>query len=1221
MDNFSEETYDELDTKYLDSEDIAPLDSEDIEKLENDKNLSSYLSTNNLVDYIRIITSTPNLTKEENRTYLEEYRKTCDNRVREKLIKGNLRLVLSIAYKYRRKLESYVLLDVIQDGTIGLIEAIEDFDLSYDNAFSSYATPKILSRIGRGVTDNDAMIRRPVAFTTARNKYYNVIRERKERGEPLPTKEELLDILGVSPVILKEITNDEKRNVSSLDKKAGSNDDSDTSIMNFIACEDKTLEKILENGEETELLVYLRTMLSPRDYYIIYYTVIFPNMTYEAIGKNLNLTRQRVKQLKDKALKKVRLFYNDNRNRKLNNVLSGKELLNINKFKVKPLLPKQITKYLYLRDMVSNEEKEFLKLYIFGRWKFNVSLYSRVLNIPKEKVLELKNSVDQKLAPLKNSRSYQAFHNSVLSLGDIYEIDLDMPLNDIKNDVSVTYSLWKDRSFAELEEILKSQGVTLSLKMEQMLRMFFNDYNVDKVSNKEVEERVNSIIFNLGAREDISAQALMNTLKKHNSLFTEQEKYILMYKFGIISKKELKNKFGDLNTRAGYDYLFEKLYRAYYNLKSYNTYDFNREKYLSIRDTCVELLPKESVDILDAFYRNPESVTSHEKLSDEFNISLEEMESNLRQSKGQAVSIYVGSSKYIKPNYNIYRDYIIDNDLEFTGQANLIIRAFLIDGLTYSEISTKFGVSTYKISNTITNALWQIDSYRFGITSKNPKYDFNVLRQLLDKGNFDLEEKEILECFIDTKDRKYVSVKFGKPLSYIKGLITRLYNLYKKDAVKDVTLTSAEIIKFIEAPEVENVLSLVEREIIAKIYGLHCSYNKEGKVYSTSEVTSILGINNNVLTQKKSSALKTMKASKLGLYRTTLGFIKRRELKIKLMDPRLPISAKERSILEEAYGINRAYKTMKEIASEYGENETSIQRRIYRAIIMIKRYELGEIPGKVSFELDVEPYFKYFSQSDRLVLIDIFKNNLSAQEIGEKHNLTLYQAQTLIYRLRVYLKDLQDGITKGIDFDYFYETVLKPDVPYHGNKKRSLEEFIYHYEDRMSYKDIAEKYYPDNNRGEKLVHKDVTRLLIAVMKRKSGIVMSPEFSYDKVHAYYLAHQDNLTINQERAYYNYFKNYEKGNAYTEKVPVRIALDLLSETNSYIHLNTCTKEQIKEFIMKYHSKLPLRMILYLAQTFDIDAKEIMSGQDIKHVLRFLSQYNTVSISQDDKKLNLK
>jgi RNA polymerase primary sigma factor len=290
----------ETEDRYRDgAEFFTKEEIEDADNLRLDDSVKMYLKT---------IGQIPLLTPQEEVYYARLYRDgdfQTSQRSKQRLIEANLRLVVSIAKKYLNRGMSF--LDLIQEGNIGLIRAVEKFDLDRGFKLSTYATWWIRQAISRALADQAELIRKPVHMVETITKLGRASKDIQQREGREANNREIASAMNVTEDKVREILKVAQKPIS-LEKPIGNDKDSlfqdFQENKNIVSPEVETMYELTR----TKINRILQT-LSQREQRVLrlrYGLDDGMSRTLEEVGREFNVTRERIRQIEMKALKKLK---------------------------------------------------------------------------------------------------------------------------------------------------------------------------------------------------------------------------------------------------------------------------------------------------------------------------------------------------------------------------------------------------------------------------------------------------------------------------------------------------------------------------------------------------------------------------------------------------------------------------------------------------------------------------------------------------------------------------------------------------------------------------------------------------------------------------------------------------------------------------------------------------------------------------------------------------
>jgi len=291
--------------------DIEIKEKKDFLEVSSDKNKKYKEDIKLKVDpiqiYLKEISKTSFLTAEEEKDLAKRI-ENDDPLAKTKLIQANLRLVVSIAKKYIGKSNNLTLLDLIQEGNLGLFRAVEKFDWRRGYKFSTYATWWIRQSINRALADQARTVRIPVHMVETISKYSKIRRELLQSLGREPTVDEIANEMGLPVHKVNYITKIFQK-TASLESPVS--DDADSSILSDFVQDNKT---VLPSTEAARNLLKQRlndilSDLNYREQRILAMRFGLDDgvsHTLEEVGEEFNVTRERIRQIEAKSLEKIR---------------------------------------------------------------------------------------------------------------------------------------------------------------------------------------------------------------------------------------------------------------------------------------------------------------------------------------------------------------------------------------------------------------------------------------------------------------------------------------------------------------------------------------------------------------------------------------------------------------------------------------------------------------------------------------------------------------------------------------------------------------------------------------------------------------------------------------------------------------------------------------------------------------------------------------------------
>jgi len=295
-----DEFYKQLDELHIEVVESGPEEEEEPTKAQPDM---AEVSTDSLQLFLKDIGKVPLLTAAQE-VELSKRIERGDHRAKQQMVEANLRLVVSIAKNYRN--QGLPFLDLIQEGTIGLVRAAEKFDYRKGFKFSTYATWWIRQAVARALADKARTIRMPVHVVEKLNKIGRVERKLLAELGHDPTADEIARELEIEREEVEQIRRSAQAPIS-LEKPVG--DEEESEFGHFLADQSAAApDEAAETTLRKETLKRILCALSPRERRVLELRYGLDGQhprTLDEVGRTFNVTRERVRQIENQSLKKL----------------------------------------------------------------------------------------------------------------------------------------------------------------------------------------------------------------------------------------------------------------------------------------------------------------------------------------------------------------------------------------------------------------------------------------------------------------------------------------------------------------------------------------------------------------------------------------------------------------------------------------------------------------------------------------------------------------------------------------------------------------------------------------------------------------------------------------------------------------------------------------------------------------------------------------------------
>ncbi len=1135
---------------------------------------------------------------------------------RNRLFEGNLKLVVSIANKYVNKVRHLKILDIIQEGNLGLLKAIDGFDVELGYAFSTYANSVIENSIKTAIDKIEYEIKRSAKINRDFRQYQKLMAKSEQEGRNKPEDSEFCSILGITPKALEKAKMNSRFDTISLNSKMGEEEDA-LEFGDTVASTEMDFDNLIDKMVDFELLVALKSLLKPEEYYIIYHTILGEEKkTNEQVARSLGITKQAVNQRIRTILKKIKILMSKNRN-KITIEIAGikkRDGILFEKRKIKPLSLKNITLYLYIQATLTEREKIFLKEILFGNYSYSMQDMALLYDISLDEIKTMYQEIKRKISiKLSDMEKYQSFKNSLIKTHGakifyVFENDRFIDYDEVKKQ-------YENCTYEEIVQMYPDYERQPN-KVKQLLENYFGVVKPSSKTDYEIEREVNLVLHGYNPKNiNLSNEVLKQVYQKHREEFTSMEQlYLECIIFRDKNIEEFTSSYGPYKQtqvhRKKYR-LINRLERIYYRIDKVFEVSITKEQYIKIVNEYNNQIPEDIINLLNGYFGVRTQKLTISQLAQKYQVSEEEMSGIIFEAKSKLQTIYTNRNRQIHIEKSVYAPFVIDRKYEYSKDTREALDLYIIQNKDYKYIAGKLNISEHNVAQLISRGIQRIDFYRFQIlepikiTYHELEQFFHSLPKPLDE---DMRQIVILR-YRDYLSNDEISTQLSLPLAKINRLFSNFNVMYLKYKLNNVQIDHKDICVEIERHMSESILTEEEKTIMSLYIGFICEYNLEGAKCTEKEIGKRLGLSTD-MKRKIHTCLNKIKSRKIGILRPEMIYnLDRSAIEKQLQDPHLPIEERDKDLICRLLGLQGySYQTLKQVSQELEENEKNLRRRYQIAIVNINRYMLKEIKEKLNYEYDILPNLKYFSNSDRLFIQEYFKMGMSIEEIAKKYKLSKDKISNKLNQIQNRLHNiLFDPNAPKFDFDYCEEVVTNPDLPYYGEIGQVKNIFdLYVGQNELLNLNIVQiiKRLNLNMKAETL-KEIIYNFMLSICKYRDGIRKENTFPIEKVKMYYEQYQSILSGDERIKFCHYIERYEKSTiSNSPKMNRTILYKILeSEMGNHFSMRTATKEQVFQLLKKHSNSFSNSTRRALMIKFGITKREFMTGKEMNHVLRIL------------------
>lgn len=1157
--------------------------------------------------YLKEISRYPLLSNEQQQQLLIKYKQENDQESYQKLVNHNLRLSVFVAKKYINRCKSMSFLDLIQENSIILMDALKKFDITKGVQLSTYVVKAMERNILRQIDNQDSSIRKPVYMEVYNTKYKKFVEKYYLENQKLPSDKEIQDELDINEETLERLKELENLNPTSLNKKIDKKESEIGELESIVPSNEEGYSLSEKYIDEQIFKKKLQDILSKTDYYIIYNRIISKDTkTLEFLGYNLGITRERVRQKQADILKELKKELTSSQKRTTQKYkLSELETMNLN-----PIDPSLQAVYYYLKQKLDDLTYYILYTKTLNPKEDNIEHYHQ--KFPLASIDELKEEIklctDLKKQFFSNSTVSNIFSNfrKKYTIPQIFELDIK-PTTNLQ--YQVISSFFDNYTF---DEISKTKYFnSLDKHQQQLIESYFHIPSYPCQSQQyfnQIERDINLAIMGYYKpfEETVSQNEIRKILKQYSYKFSNQE--INVIKYYLLNER--KKSYSEEIYQHNLHYCKIKLLKIKYGIDNFFANTLSTEQLEEIKKNYPNLLNQEEWEIIGKYYGYNKEKQSMKSLGQEYNMEYTFIHDKIRRLRRKILNRYYNLGLEEKDiDQTQFSKFLLDPRYKFGEEGRRILKLYFINGMNYKEISEQEGYSTYEVSNFITEGIKKLNFYNYGILKPIilEKEDLNTFFEK--NKEYDKNKKDIIyQRYIEGKEIKciYSEKKYNNPAK--NRIVNNFYQEYLFSKVGTIPLELYE--KEVKIHVSDTILNEKERELISMKLGIICQFNKTGKQYSKKEILEKLSISSTTYIKMTHDIDQKIRERKLNLINPKYGIISREEMIKILLDKNLPISTKEREILMHSKEINGyPYLNEEELAKKYNMSKGSLKRRYNRAVLSILQYQSNKKKSKISYDADIKPILKYFSTYDSNILKMYYEKKYNAEQISKEIKVSLDKAHEIIGKIRIDVAEILNNspTAKKFDFEYARKVLDKEDfLSSNSNKDTMIKIF------KMLTGEEKKRKYSSEEIKKKLnleienstIVNVMYTVMIAIEEYKLGIKSRDLVSQKSVEIYYETNKNNMLIADRKKFESYLSRKQNFNRSEERIPVDITYQVLKSQNQLVfNLASMTKEDMIIMLNNGKINLPKTTIKSIKKYYQIPERKLMNGRTKQKVLKLL------------------